>query len=57
MNRFQFAKKEVPRLIQRRLEELRKSEPTVPFEKAVREIGREYPDLWADYCRATGADI
>ena len=56
MTRFEFAKIEIPRLIDQRLKELRKKDSSAKYEAALHEIGREHPDLWEDYTRYVASD-
>lgn len=56
MTKFDLARKEIPKLIDEKFAELKKADPGAKYESAVREIGKEYPDLWTDYTLSVGSD-
>lgn len=49
MDRFDFARKEFPRLVQRHFDELKVKDKSATYERALRETALKFHDLYEDY--------
>lgn len=56
MEIFDYSRTAFPKLVQQRLEELRKSDTTATYEQALKLASKENASLYETYCHAVGSD-
>lgn len=55
MDKYEWAKKQFPTMVDKKLRELRKQNSAATYEQALRTTAAELPDVYEDYVRSVGS--
>jgi hypothetical protein len=55
MTKYEYARATFPKMVDRKLQELQRADPTATFEEAFRRTAAELPDVYQDYTMAVGS--